>query len=57
MLLSLALIALGLLISGGKCLLRGAVGLETLARLTPAVIGLIVVAVTGGSRVPQEKPE
>jgi cation:H+ antiporter len=45
MLVSLALITLGLvlLVLGGECLLRGAIGLATLARLSPAVIGLTVV--------------
>ncbi|HVK12325.1 MAG TPA: calcium/sodium antiporter [Gemmataceae bacterium] len=53
MLLSLGLVALGLvlLVFGGECLLRGAVGLATLARLTPAVIGLTVVA--AGTSVPE----
>lgn len=53
MLVSLALIALGLLllVGGGECLLRGAVGLATLARLSPAVIGLTVVA--AGTSVPE----
>ncbi len=53
MLVSTALIALGLLllVAGGECLLRGAVGLATLARLTPAVIGLTVVA--AGTSVPE----
>ena len=39
MLLSIGLIALGiiLLVAGGETLLRGAVGLATLLRLTPAV--------------------
>jgi cation:H+ antiporter len=53
MLVSLALIALGIafLVAGGEALLRGAVGLATLARLTPAVIGLTVVA--AGTSVPE----
>lgn len=53
MLLSVGLIALGLLllVAGGEVLLRGAVGLATLARLTPAVIGLTVVA--AGTSVPE----
>lgn len=53
MALSLFLIVLGfvLLIAGGEVLLRGAVGLATLARLTPAVIGLTVVA--AGTSVPE----
>jgi cation:H+ antiporter len=40
-----------LLIAGGESLLRGAVGLATLCRLTPAVIGLTVVA--AGTSVPE----
>lgn len=46
MLLSIGLVFLGLilLVLGGEALLRGAVGLATLAKLTPAVIGLTVVA-------------
>ena len=53
MLLSIGLIALGiiLLVAGGETLLRGAVGLATLLRLTPAVIGLTVVA--AGTSVPE----
>lgn len=53
MLFSLGLVVLGLilLVLGGECLLRGAVGLATLARLTPAVIGLTVVA--AGTSVPE----
>ena len=53
MLVSLGLIALGvvLLVAGGEVLLRGAVGLATLARLTPAAIGLTVVA--AGTSVPE----
>lgn len=53
MLSSLGLIALGviLLVVGGELLLRGAVGLATLLRLTPAVIGLTVVA--AGTSVPE----
>jgi cation:H+ antiporter len=53
MILSLALIALGitLLVGGGEALVRGAVGLATIARLTPAVIGLTVVA--AGTSVPE----
>jgi cation:H+ antiporter len=51
--LSIALIILGivLLVAGGEMLLRGAVGLATLLRLTPAVIGLTVVA--AGTSVPE----
>lgn len=53
MLLSMGLIVLGLvlLVLGGEALLRGAVGLATLLRLTPAVIGLTVVA--AGTSVPE----
>lgn len=42
---------IGLLILGGEVLLRGAVGLSTLLKLTPAVIGLTVVA--AGTSVPE----
>jgi len=51
--LSIGLIILGvvLLVVGGEVLLRGAVGLATLLRLTPAVIGLTVVA--AGTSVPE----
>ncbi len=50
---SLAFIVFGLvlLVLGGEILLRGAVGLATLLRLTPAVIGLTVVA--AGTSVPE----
>jgi len=53
MLESIALISLGLLLlgGGGEALLRGAVGLATLWRLSPAVIGLTVVA--AGTSVPE----
>ena len=53
MLGSVALITLGivLLIVGGEALLGGAVGMATLLRLTPAVIGLTVVA--AGTSVPE----
>ncbi|MFM7975343.1 MAG: sodium:calcium antiporter, partial [Pirellula sp.] len=53
MLLSIGLVCLGLilLVLGGEALLRGAVGLATLAKLTPAVIGLTVVA--AGTSVPE----
>jgi cation:H+ antiporter len=53
MLLSTALILLGLilLVVGGEALLRGAVSLATLLRMTPAVIGLTVVA--AGTSVPE----
>ena len=40
-----------LLVVGGEALLRGAVGLATLLRLTPAIIGLTVVA--AGTSVPE----
>jgi cation:H+ antiporter len=52
-LLSIGLMAVGifLLVVGGETLLRGAVGLAALARLTPAVIGLTVVA--AGTSVPE----
>lgn len=53
MLLSVGLVLLGvlLLVGGGEALLRGAVGLATLLRLTPAIIGLTVVA--AGTSVPE----
>src|SRR5688500_4464012 len=53
MLVSIGLLVLGLvlLVLGGEILLRGAVGLATLLRLTPAVIGLTVVA--AGTSVPE----
>jgi len=47
----LVLLGLALLVVGGEALLRGAVGLATLMRLTPAVIGLTVVA--AGTSVPE----
>ncbi|MGE3818112.1 MAG: calcium/sodium antiporter [Isosphaeraceae bacterium] len=47
----LVLLGLILLVFGGECLLRGAVGLATLAKVTPAVIGLTVVAF--GTSVPE----
>lgn len=49
--LGLVLIGIALLVIGGDALLRGAVGLATLLRLTPAVIGLTVVA--AGTSVPE----
>lgn len=49
--LILVVIGIGLLIVGGEVLLRGAVGIATLLRLTPAVIGLTVVA--AGTSVPE----
>jgi cation:H+ antiporter len=53
MIVSLGLVALGLLllVAGGELLLRGAVAVATLARVTPAVIGLTVVA--AGTSVPE----
>ncbi len=53
MIYSITLILLGLflLVIGGEALLRGAVGLATLMKLTPAVIGLTVVA--AGTSVPE----
>lgn len=53
MLLAIAWIVVGLLllVAGGEALLRGAVGLATLLRMTPAVIGLTVVA--AGTSVPE----
>lgn len=47
----IVVLGLLLLIFGGELLLRGAVGLATLLRLTPAVIGLTVVA--AGTSVPE----
>lgn len=44
-------VGLLLLVGGGEVLLRGAVGLAQLARLTPAVIGLTVVA--AGTSIPE----
>ena len=53
MLLSIVFVLFGviLLVVGGEALLRGAVGLSELLRLTPAVIGLTVVA--AGTSVPE----
>ncbi len=53
MLLSLGLIVLGvaLLVAGGETMLRGAVSLAKLLKLTPAVIGLTVVA--AGTSIPE----
>ncbi len=50
---AIAFIVVGLLLlgGGGEALLRGAVGLATLSRLSPAVIGLTVVA--AGTSVPE----
>lgn len=47
----LILMGVLLLVLGGETILRGAVGLATLLRLTPAVIGLTVVA--AGTSVPE----
>jgi cation:H+ antiporter len=47
----LIVLGLVLLVLGGEVLLRGAVGVATLLRLTPAVIGLTVVA--AGTSVPE----
>ena len=51
--IAIGLIALGigLLVFGGEMLLRGSVSLATLLKLTPAVIGLTVVAV--GTSIPE----
>lgn len=53
MLMSLFLIIIGvvLLVAGGEVLLRGAVGLATILKLTPAIIGLTVMA--AGTSVPE----
>jgi cation:H+ antiporter len=53
MLLAIVLVIFGLvlLVLGGEVLLRGAVGLATLLNLTPAIIGLTVVA--AGTSVPE----
>lgn len=53
MITAVGIVAIGLmtLVLGGEVLLRGAVGLATLLRLTPAVIGLTVVA--AGTSVPE----
>jgi cation:H+ antiporter len=49
--LGLIVLGLALLVVGGETLLRGSVGLATLLRLTPAIIGLTVVA--AGTSVPE----
>jgi cation:H+ antiporter len=49
--IGLVLLGLVLLVIGGEALLRGAVGLATLLKLTPAVIGLTVVA--AGTSIPE----
>lgn len=53
MFVSTFLIAVGilLLVAGGETLLRGAVGMAAIMRLTPAVIGLTVVA--AGTSIPE----
>lgn len=53
MLMALILVALGIavLVAGGEVMLRGAVRLATLWRLSPAVIGLTVVA--AGTSIPE----
>ncbi|MCS7159460.1 MAG: hypothetical protein RMJ19_03220, partial [Gemmatales bacterium] len=53
MLLAHGLIGLGLVLLylGGETLLRGSVGLAMMLRLTPAVIGLTVVA--AGTSLPE----
>jgi cation:H+ antiporter len=47
----LVLLGIALLVAGGETLLRGAVGIAQWAKLTPAVIGLTVVA--AGTSVPE----
>jgi cation:H+ antiporter len=47
----LILLGFGLLIAGGEALVRGATGLALLARITPAVVGLTVVA--AGTSMPE----
>lgn len=49
--LILIVVGLAMLVLGGETLLRGAVGVAALLRLTPAVIGLTVVA--AGTSVPE----
>lgn len=53
MVFSIILVAIGLtlLVVGGEVLLRGAVGLAQILKLTPAIIGLTVVA--AGTSVPE----
>lgn len=53
MLLALVLVAVGIavLVAGGEVMLRGAVRLATLWRLSPAIIGLTVVA--AGTSIPE----
>ena len=47
----LVLAGLALLVGGGEALVRGASGIALLARLTPAVVGLTIVA--GGTSMPE----
>lgn len=47
----LVLLGLGLLVAGGEALVRGAAGVALLARVTPAVVGLTVVA--AGTSMPE----
>ncbi len=47
----LLLIGFGLLIAGGELLVRGASGIALLARITPAVVGLTIVA--AGTSAPE----
>jgi cation:H+ antiporter len=47
----LVILGLVLLVTGGEALLRGAVSLATLLKLTPAIIGLTVVA--AGTSIPE----
>lgn len=47
----LVVLGIGLLLVGGETLLRGSVGLATVLSLTPAVIGLTVVA--AGTSIPE----
>jgi len=49
--IGLVVVGIIFLVAGGETLLRGAVGLAALLRLTPAVIGLTVVA--AGTSVPE----
>ena len=53
MLVDWLLVALGftLLIAGGEALVRGASGIALLARVTPAVVGLTIVA--AGTSTPE----
>lgn len=47
----LVLVGLALLVGGGEALVRGASGIALLARLTPAVVGLTIVA--AGTSMPE----